>query len=167
MLALPPRLALFSAAVVIVAISGAALAWNGPAAPSWSADGVVAEYRSEAGRLKLAPGWSWPKELVIDAGTREEPMHYGKGSGTEMAERRWFCSWATRASSKTVSPSIRREALKRLSPIMRDRAFLFSNSFPEVIVTPVLRGDIEDKELRDFTSALCQTLQVAPDTERE
>ena len=94
-------------------------------------------------------------------------MHYGKGSGTEMAERRWFCSWATRASSKTVSPSIRREALKRLSPIMRDRAFLFSNSFPEVIVTPVLRGDIEDKELRDFTSALCQTLQVAPDTERE
>lgn len=88
MLALPPRLALFSAAAVIVAISGAALVWDGPAAPSWSAGGVVDEYRSEAARLQLAPGWHWPKELPFDAGTPGAPMHYGKGFGTEMADYR-------------------------------------------------------------------------------
>jgi hypothetical protein len=156
---LPPRFPLFIAAALIVAISGASLVWNGPAAPSWSAGGVVAEYRSEAARLQLAPGWSWPKKLSIAAGTRDAPMHYGKGSGTEMAQHRWFCSWATRAFSKELSPKLRRDALKRLAPKTRDRAsFLFSRWLPEVIVTPLLRGEIRDKEqLQTFTFDICRT----------
>ena len=155
MLALPSRFALFSAAAVIVAISGAALVWDGPAASYWSAGGVVAEYRSEAGRLQLAPGWRWPDDLPIDAGTPETPMHYKKGFGTKMAEYRLFCSWATRATSETPPAKARRGALERLSAKMRDPAFLLFRDFPKWIVAKALRG--ETLELRDYASSNCGT----------
>jgi hypothetical protein len=156
MLTLPPRLALFSAAAVIVAVSGTALVWAGPAAPSWSAEGVVAEYRGEAGRLKLAPGWSWPKELVIDAGTREAPMHYQQGVGAGEADFRWLCSWATRATSKTLSPKIRREALEQLATGMRNPAYLrgmdaSSLVYPKAAVADAQSGKTRD--LREYASS--------------
>jgi len=156
MLALPSRLALLSAALVIVAISGAALVWDGPAAPTWSADGVVAEYRSEAARLQLAPGWRWQKELSIDAGTTETPMHYGKGFGTQMADYRWFCSWATRAVSKRLAPKARRNALEQLSTKMR--APPFSMKLPESAVAGALRGEIQ--YLREDASMCGKTVNL-------
>jgi len=63
MLALPSRLALFSAVIAIVAVSGAALAWDGPTSTTWSAASAIGEYRNEARNLKLAPGWHWPAKL--------------------------------------------------------------------------------------------------------
>jgi len=151
---LPPRSSLFSAAFVIVAISGAALVWNGPAASPWSsAGGVVDEYRSEASHLQLAPGWHWPKELPFDAGTPEAPMHYQKGFGRGEADYRWLCSWTTRAVLKTLSPKARREALEQLATKMHDPAFM--EDFPKFAVAKALRG--ETTELRDYVSNNCRT----------
>jgi hypothetical protein len=148
MLALPSRLALFSVALVIVAISGAALVWDGPAAPSQSASSVLAEYRSEASHLLLAPGWRWSDRPPIGAGTPETQVHYPKGLGTRLAESLWFCSWATRAVSATQSSQARRDALAQLSAKLHDPAF--AKDFPMSIVARALRGDTQ--ELRDNAS---------------
>jgi hypothetical protein len=117
---------------------------------------VAAEYRSEASRLQLAPGWRWPKELSIDAGASEAPMHYGKGFGTQMADYRWFCSWATRAVSEKLSARTRRDALEQLSAKMREPAFAMQ--LPESAVAGVLRG--ETRYLREEASMCRKTVDL-------
>ncbi|MGD0167353.1 MAG: hypothetical protein ABSC51_08695 [Gaiellaceae bacterium] len=157
-LSLPPRSSLFCAVFVILALSGVGLIWNGPPAPHWSANGVEAEYRSEARQLTLAPGWGWPAELGFDPGTPAEPMHYKAGFGAGQADSRWFCSWATRALAESLPARARRAALEQLATTLRNSALLEGmppgeREYPKLIVAEALRGKPSD--LRQSVSEQC------------
>lgn len=129
---------------MIVAISGAALLWHGPTSTAGSAGGAVAEYRNEARSLKLAPGWHWPAKLPFDNNSG-----YGKGAGTSRADEYWFCSWAHRALSPSLSPKTRRRALEQL-PKLRD-TYAYEHYIPD---TRTSADAMIDKALRGDTSEL-------------
>ena len=127
----PSRLALSCAVAVIVAASAVGLLWR-PAgvnmAGRLSAAAATAEYHSEARSLEarglvLAPGWRWPAGAVLSAtGPDGTPMYYNLGDGVSQADRYWFYSWASRATSPHQLLSIRQTALKQLLRI-RETAY--------------------------------------------
>lgn len=164
MLALPSRLALFSAVIAIVAVSGAALAWDGPTSTTWSAASAIGEYRNEARNLKLAPGWHWPAKLPFgELGDDGERVSYWKGLGANLADAHWFCSWASRALSSSVPPRARRQALEQLATV-RDTASYKSlipdeRARQDTMIARALRG--RTSSLREYAAANCASPSLA------
>jgi hypothetical protein len=74
------------------------------------------EYFTEAGRLRLAAGWSWPAHPVQSI--REgQPVFYQTGFGTQAADSYWYCSWAATALNDSHLKSNERAAVAQLQHI--------------------------------------------------
>lgn len=150
---LPLRFSLFVAAAVIVAISGGALLWHGPVNTVGTRTAAMAEYRSEIGKLRLAPGWHWPAKLPgVGPG-----FGYSEGYGTRRADDIWFCSWASRAISPSLSPKARREALAQLPKIRNTPSYKVlipdTRAYEDAMITQAMRG--KTSALRDHVTANC------------
>lgn len=84
--------------VLAAAVAAAALARQrgsalGPRAKT--AVEITQEFRGEAARLVLAPGWSWPLDPgFAKTGPDGTRMVYEPGYGRTRADSLWFCSWA-------------------------------------------------------------------------
>lgn len=155
---LPSRFSLYVAVAVIVAISGAALAWDGPTDTVGTAAAAMAEYRSEAGKLRLAPGWHWPaRPALTGVGADGEREGYGKGFGAILADAHWFCSWASRAVSPLLSPKARRDALAQLPKIRNTPSYKAlipdTRAYEDAMIAQALRGNAST--LREYVTANC------------
>jgi hypothetical protein len=121
MVRVPSRLYLRCIAAVIVVISGGSLLWSGPTDAVGSPKTALAEYRAEAKRLTLAPGWNWPTKpsWLSGSGIRGSRVGYASGYGTMQADFRWFCSWASQAASPKQSAHAQRRAFDQLARLPR------------------------------------------------
>lgn len=57
------------------------------------AEEAAAEYRDEASRLRLAPDWQWPSQIVYDEKKHGMDALYGVNTGRIDASWYWHCSW--------------------------------------------------------------------------
>jgi hypothetical protein len=85
--------------------------------PTYSrSDVAIGEYRDEATRLRLAPGWTWPK-TPIPSTYRGSEVRYEKGYGTQAADHFWFCSWAAQALETRPETEERAVAVDQLQTL--------------------------------------------------
>ncbi|MEU7923471.1 hypothetical protein [Micromonospora zamorensis] len=65
------------------------------------ANQAVAEYRDEAAKLKLAPGWEWPSQVIYDEERHGMEALYGVNTGRIDAAWYWHCSWGRQYLGET------------------------------------------------------------------
>lgn len=79
--------------------------------------GIIAEYRQETARLRLAGSDHWdpaPRELADPDPARPGSMRWEAGVGSQTAQFQWYCSWA-RAALAGRDPSGALAELARFS----------------------------------------------------
>jgi hypothetical protein len=108
------------------------------------------EYRAEARRLQLPPGWHWPKSAL----GAPEAAGYEEGFSAGRADLYWFIAWSRVAVSPRSSTAVRRTALKQLSRLYETPFFrkdLTDNGRFREMVVHAQQGDVS--ELRSFVAA--------------
>ncbi|GAA2774773.1 hypothetical protein GCM10010440_76980 [Kitasatospora cinereorecta] len=119
---------LFAAAVLCTSCSSSGHPAQQPDAIT--ADQTAVEYKAEAARLVLSPGWSWPADPTPTAkGPDGAPQLYQRGWGTTRADTFWYCSWQRRYLDPAVAPTDRDAALSQLKKV-RDTHFYQADLLP-------------------------------------
>ncbi|QNE17534.1 hypothetical protein F1D05_05940 [Kribbella qitaiheensis] len=101
-------------AVLFLTLAGCS---QSPAAGAGKTDGLkvgdmISEYRAEAATLKLADGWGWPGDQSFLAKTEDgHNVVYQPGFGRQAADRRWYCSWVSKALAGGATSKDREGAL--------------------------------------------------------
>jgi hypothetical protein len=109
----PSLLAKIALAGVVVAVPLAYFAMRPHAArlTGYAPKQTTLEYRGEAAKLTLAPGWRWPSNPIASKAPDHRGMMYERGFGIQAADHYWYCSWASRAVDMRLAPSVRRRAV--------------------------------------------------------
>jgi hypothetical protein len=87
-----------------------------------SAQDAANEYRDEARRLQLAPGWTWPADPAYAERTEDGALQmYETNLGRVDAAWYWHCSWG-RTFFSALDPAEQQLALKEVLAL-RESAF--------------------------------------------
>lgn len=110
-----------------------------------SKDEMTKEYRTEAGKWELAPGWTWPAVPYSGKGPDGGPAVYEQGSAQNDASFYWFCSWGSTWLEAKL-PSERAVAASRLTSVPRSPFYMHllprdRKFFDEEVLEPILKGD--------------------------
>jgi hypothetical protein len=152
-----------AAAVLALASVIAALTWavalvDRDSDPGWiGPEEAAAEYLDESGKLKLAPGWSWPTPEYSERDSGGNLLRYGEGIGRVDAAWYWHCSWASTYLDAT-DPATRGAALSQVLRL-RESAFYSIGLLPgdrearDKILDAASQG--RDAELRNIVELNC------------
>ncbi|ROP30957.1 hypothetical protein EDD30_3842 [Couchioplanes caeruleus] len=96
--------------------------------PGWiNSEQVEAEYRDEASKLALAPGWKWPEGKMYEEESSNSLSAYRLNTGRSDATLYWFCSWGRQYFEK-MAPEGKEIALAQ---ILKVRETVYFTAFLE------------------------------------
>jgi hypothetical protein len=120
---------------------------------------ATTQYRAEAKKWALAPGWTWPTPPYPGVGPDGSPAVYGLDIGRVDATLYWFCSWGRLLSGATSSTVDTNSALRnvlRVDETAFYRVGLLTpdrDAFDRDVTTPARAGDLSG--LATFVDDTC------------